>query len=73
MLEAQKTLEANLKEIAFDLETKSDKSLEREKLNDEIKSLRGKAVQIKNSDSSSGEIEEINKQIEALLNRITNM
>jgi hypothetical protein len=71
LIEAQKNLNDNLKEVMNDLETKTLKSIEREKINEEIKVLRQKAKQIKDSDSSAGEqIETINKQIEDLIKRI---
>jgi len=70
MIEAQKNLDKNLKEVVKDLETKSVESIERDRINQEIKALKEKAKQIKNAGSSNAEIEEVNKQIEALLNRI---
>ena len=73
MIEAQKNLDNNLKEAVKDLETKSVESLEREKINQEIKDLKEKAKQIKNSSSSPKEIEEINNQIEKLLSRIQSL
>ncbi len=73
MIEAQKNLDNNLKEAVKDLETKSVESLEREKINQEIKELKEKAKQIKNSTSSPKEIEEINNQIEKLLSRIQSL
>lgn len=73
MLEAQKNLDKNLKEVVKDLETKSVESIEREKINQEIKELKEKAKQIKNSSSSPKEIEKINSQIENLLARIQSL
>ena len=73
MIEAQKNLDNNLKEVVKDLETKSVESLERERLNQEIKELKEKARQIKNSTSSPKEIEEINSQIEKLLSKIQSL
>ena len=73
MIEAQKNLDNNLKEVVKDLETKSVESLERERLNQEIKELKEKARQIKNSISSPKEIEEINSQIEKLLSKIQSL
>ena len=70
MIEAQKNLDKNLKEVVRDLETKSVESIERDKINQEINDLREKAKKIKNAGSSNAEIEEINKQIENLLSRI---
>lgn len=73
LIEAQKTLNKNLNEVVADLDAKSVESIEREKINQEIKELKNKAKQIKDSGSSANEIEEINKQIEDLLKRIQNM
>jgi len=72
LIEAHKTLNKNLQEVAIDLETKSVESLEREKLNQEINELKEKAKLIKNS-GSSAEFEEINKQIESLIKRIQSL
>ena len=73
MIEAQKILDSNLKEAVKDLETKTVESIEREKINQEIKELKEKAMQIKNSTSSPKEIEAINNQIEKLLARIQSL
>ncbi len=72
LIEAHKTLNKNLQEVAIDLETKSVESLEREKLNQEINELKQKAKLIKDSGSST-EFEEINKQIESLIKRIQSL
>ena len=68
LIEAQKTLNANLEEVVNDLDAKSLESIEREQINKEIQMLKAKAQEIKKSDSSANEqIEEINKQIENLI------
>ena len=70
MIEAQKDLNDNLKEVVRDLETKSIESIEREKITQEISELRQKVKKLKETDSSANEIEIINKQIESLIKRI---
>ena len=74
MLEAQKTLNDNLKEVVNDLETKSLETIEHEKIKEEIKQLRAQAKLITDTDAAAvKQIEEINSQIENLIKRIRNM
>ena len=70
LFEAEKTLNENLKEVVKDLDQKSLESIERQQINEEISVLRQKAKEIKDSESSVQEIEEINAQIEDLIKRV---
>lgn len=73
MIEAQETLNQNLKEAVQDLDEKSIKAVEREKINAEIAQLKERARLAKETNSSGDELEEINKNLEELIQKLKNI